>query len=75
MAKIERVARAIASADSEDYMEDHARYDARAVAAIDAMVTEGGWQDISTAKKDGTIIWAVFHTDIYPRLRPERDDL
>jgi GTP-sensing pleiotropic transcriptional regulator CodY len=34
---VEIVGRAIAAADQEDYMEDHARYDARARAAIEAM--------------------------------------
>lgn len=34
---VETVARAIAGADDEDYMEDHARYDRRARAAIAAM--------------------------------------
>ena len=33
------------------------------------------WQDISEAKKDGSIIWAVLHPDIFPRIRPEREDL
>ncbi len=37
MTKLEQVARAIAAADGEDYMEDCARYDARAKAAIEAM--------------------------------------
>ena len=34
---IERVARAIALADDEDYMEDHCRFDKRAKAALAAM--------------------------------------
>lgn len=33
------------------------------------------WKPISEAKKDGTKIWAVFHPDIYPRIRPGRPDL
>ena len=42
--------------------------------AVKAAV-EDEWQDISTAPKDGTTIWAVFHADIYPRIRPQREDL
>lgn len=38
MTKREQVARAIALADGEDYMEDCARYDARAMSAIKAML-------------------------------------
>lgn len=50
------------------------------VAAILAALSSAGidcegWRDIESAKKDGTIIWAVFHADIYPRLKPGRDDL
>ncbi|MGQ2942959.1 MAG: hypothetical protein ACT6Q7_03040 [Blastomonas fulva] len=33
------------------------------------------WQDISSARKDRSTIWAVFHPSIYPTLRPERPDL
>lgn len=33
------------------------------------------WQHVSTAPKDGTVIWAAFHPAIYPVLRPEREDL
>jgi len=33
------------------------------------------WQDISRAPKDGTIVWAVLRSDIYPGLRPQREDL
>jgi len=35
----------------------------------------GMWRPISEAKKNGTIIWAKFRDDIFPALRPERDDL
>ena len=31
------------------------------------------WQDIATAAKDGTTIWAVLYPDIYPRLSQDRD--
>jgi hypothetical protein len=34
-----------------------------------------GWQPISTAPKDGTTIWGIFHAEIYPRIRPSRTDL
>jgi hypothetical protein len=34
-----------------------------------------GWRDISTAPKDGNPILAVFHKDIFPRLKPGREDL
>jgi hypothetical protein len=34
-----------------------------------------GWRPISEAKKDGTIIWAKLRDDIYPVLKPSRDDL
>lgn len=34
-----------------------------------------GWQPIETAKKNRQPILAKFYDDIYPRLRPERDDL
>lgn len=34
-----------------------------------------GWRPISEAKKDGTTIWAKMRDDIYPALRPEREDL
>lgn len=37
--KLEEIARAIAAADGEDYMEDFQRYDARARAAVAAMRT------------------------------------
>lgn len=33
------------------------------------------WQPIETAPKDGTIVWAVFRPDIFPIIRPLRDDL
>lgn len=33
------------------------------------------WRDIGEAKKDGTIIWALLRSDIYPALRPCREDL
>lgn len=33
------------------------------------------WQDISSAPKDRTIIWAALRPDIYPTLRPSREDL
>ncbi len=33
------------------------------------------WQDISTAPKGGTAIWAVLHPSIYPTLLPGRPDL
>ena len=33
------------------------------------------WQPIESAPKDGTTIWAVFRTDIYPTLCPKRPDL
>lgn len=34
-----------------------------------------GWRPIETAPKDGTIIWAKLRDDIYPVLKPGRDDL
>lgn len=34
-----------------------------------------GWLDISTARKDGTIIWALLRDNIFPGLLPNRDDL
>lgn len=46
----------------------------RALAAFLREAAEG-WRDIASAPKDGTIIWAKFRDDIYPTLRPERDDL
>lgn len=33
------------------------------------------WRPISEAPKDGRVVWACFHSDIYPALRPLRDDL
>jgi hypothetical protein len=33
------------------------------------------WRPIAEAKKDGSIIWAVFRDDIYPTIRPGRKDL
>lgn len=33
------------------------------------------WKPIETAPKDGTVIWAAFRSDIFPTLRPQRDDL
>lgn len=35
----------------------------------------GMWRPIREAKKDGTIIWAKLRDDIYPVLKPSRDDL
>lgn len=37
--------------------------------------TSDSWRPITEACKDRSVIWAVFHTDIYPRLEPGRDDL
>lgn len=34
-----------------------------------------GWLPIEDAKKDGTVIWAVFHPRIFPDLKPGRPDL
>jgi hypothetical protein len=34
-----------------------------------------GWLPIEEAKKDGAIIWAVFHPRIFPDLKPGRPDL
>lgn len=34
-----------------------------------------GWQDVSTAPKDRTPLLIALHPDIYPRIRPGRDDL
>jgi len=33
------------------------------------------WQNIKTAPKDGTPIWAILRDDIYPTLHPRRGDL
>jgi hypothetical protein len=33
------------------------------------------WRPIAEAKKDGSIIWAILHDDIYPTILPRRDDL
>lgn len=49
--------------------------DAHVISSILREYAEGGWRDISTAPKDGTIIWAKLRDDIYPSLRPEREDL
>lgn len=48
---VEAVARAIADADDEDYMEDFRRFDKRARAAITAYQAEA-WQPIETHKTD-----------------------
>lgn len=36
---------------------------------------EAGWQNMASAKKDGSVIWAVLRDDLYPGLRPGRPDL
>lgn len=33
------------------------------------------WRDMSSAPRDGTAIWVALRPDIYPKLRPARDDL
>ena len=33
------------------------------------------WQPISSAPRDGTIIWVVMHPKLYPDIKPERADL
>jgi hypothetical protein len=44
--------------------------------AADAAIAEVmAWQPIENARKDGTPIWAVLHSDIYPRIEPGREDL
>lgn len=35
----------------------------------------GSWQDISTAPRDGTAIWAILRDDLFPGMHPLRDDL
>jgi hypothetical protein len=40
-----------------------------------AIAAASEWQDISTAKKNGEPILAVFHNDIFPRIEPNRPDL
>lgn len=48
--------------------------EARTIARVLREAAEG-WRPISEAKKDGTIIWAKLRDDIYPVLKPSRDDL
>jgi len=48
---------------------------AYAIRALPPVSPGDGWMPIETAPKDGTPIWAVFRSDIYPILRPGRPDL
>ncbi len=51
-----------------------AAWNTRATPPAQTAVVEA-WLPIESAPKDGTIIWAIMRDDIYPDLRPGREDL
>lgn len=61
---VERVARAIAASDGDDYLEHRAEFEGYARAAIEAMMDPMiQWQPIETAPRDGktTILMGKWH--------------
>lgn len=70
-----KLGRVVFSFDLEDMpTEGCVRSFVAAITAQPAQVADQ-WRDVATAPKDGTIIWALFRRDIFPGLRPYRDDL